>query len=68
MGQFFLIPEFWEGYFHLQKRSVIFPESQTVFFIPLAMQMGTSERMIQEHYGHDQILDYEDELAGGEES
>ena len=34
----------------------------------LAMQMGTSERMIDEHYGHDQILDYEDELAGGEES
>ena len=34
----------------------------------LAMQMGTSERMIQEHYGHDQILDYQDELAGGEES
>ena|GEM_PF-6169711 len=34
----------------------------------LAIQMGTSERMIQEHYGHDQIHDYERELAGGEES
>ena len=33
----------------------------------LAMQMGTSERMIQERYGHDQILDYENELAGGDE-
>ena len=34
----------------------------------LAIQMGTSERMIQEHYGHDEILDYQNELAGGEES
>jgi integrase len=30
----------------------------------LAMQMGTSERMIQRHYGHDEIMDYEDELRG----
>ena len=30
----------------------------------LAMQMGTSEKMINEHYGHDEILDYEDELRG----
>jgi integrase len=30
----------------------------------LALQMGTSERMIDQHYGHDQIHDYEDELAG----
>jgi hypothetical protein len=30
----------------------------------LAKQMGTSERMIQQHYGHDEISDYEDELRG----
>ena len=24
----------------------------------LAQQMGTSDRMIQKHYGHDQIEDY----------
>ena len=30
----------------------------------LAMQMGTSEQMIQRHYGHDDIMDYEDELRG----
>ncbi len=30
----------------------------------LAKQMGTSERMIERHYGHDQIYDYEDELVG----
>jgi integrase len=30
----------------------------------LAMQMGTSEKMIQRHYGHDEIMDYEDELRG----
>jgi len=24
--------------------------------------MGTSERMIERHYGHDQILDYREEL------
>ena len=28
----------------------------------LALQMGTSERMIQRHYGHDNVGDYEDEL------
>jgi integrase len=28
----------------------------------LSKQMGTSERMIERHYGHDQILDYRDEL------
>jgi integrase len=32
----------------------------------LAKQMGTSERMIQQHYGHDEIGDYEDELRGVE--
>ena len=30
----------------------------------LAKQMGTSERMIQQHYGHDEISDYEEELRG----
>ena len=30
----------------------------------LAKQMGTSERMITQHYGHDDISDYRDELAG----
>jgi hypothetical protein len=30
----------------------------------LAMQMGTSEQMIQRHNGHDDIMDYEDELRG----
>jgi len=30
----------------------------------LAMQMGTSERMIQRHYGHDEIADYVEELRG----
>jgi integrase len=29
----------------------------------LAKQMGTSERMIERHYGHDQIDDYRDELS-----
>ncbi len=33
----------------------------------LAKQMGTSERMIQQHYGHDEIVDYEDELLGKKE-
>ena len=28
------------------------------------MQMGTSEQMIQRHYEHDDIVDYEDELRG----
>jgi integrase len=28
----------------------------------LSKQMGTSERMIERHYGHDQILDYREEL------
>jgi len=26
--------------------------------------MGTSVRMIEKYYGHDEIHDYEDELAG----
>ena len=30
----------------------------------LAIQKGTSERMIQQHYGQDEIVDYEDELRG----
>lgn len=30
----------------------------------LSKQMGTSERMIERHYGHDQIEDYRQELAG----
>ena len=30
----------------------------------LAKQMGTSERMIEKHYGHDEIEDYRDELSG----
>jgi integrase len=30
----------------------------------LAIQMGTSERMIQLYYGHDEIHDYEEELRG----
>ena len=30
----------------------------------LAKQMGTSERMIERHYGHDVVDDYRDELAG----
>lgn len=30
----------------------------------LSMQMGTSEEMIRRHYGHDEIMDYEDELRG----
>jgi integrase len=29
----------------------------------LAQQLGTSERMIEKHYGHDQIEDYRDELS-----
>jgi site-specific recombinase XerD len=29
----------------------------------LAKQMGTSERMIERHYGHDQIEDYREELG-----
>lgn len=32
----------------------------------IAKQMGTSERMIQQHYGHDEIRDYEEELRGVE--
>ncbi|MDQ2081222.1 tyrosine-type recombinase/integrase [Xanthobacteraceae bacterium Astr-EGSB] len=31
----------------------------------LAKQMGTSQRMIEKHYGHDTIDDYQDELGGG---
>ena len=31
----------------------------------LAKQMGTSEKMIHAHYGHDAIEDYRDELRGG---
>jgi integrase len=30
----------------------------------LAKQMGTSQRMIEKHYGHDEIEDYRDELSG----
>ena len=30
----------------------------------LALQMGTSERMINQHYGHDSVLDYRAELRG----
>jgi hypothetical protein len=30
----------------------------------LAKQMGTSERMIHRHYGHDVIEDYREELVG----
>jgi integrase len=30
----------------------------------LSLQMGTSIRMIEKYYGHDQIHDYEEELAG----
>ena len=30
----------------------------------LAKQMGTSERMIQQHYGRDEIVDYREELRG----
>lgn len=30
----------------------------------LSKQMGTSERMIERHYGHDSIEDYREELAG----
>jgi integrase len=30
----------------------------------LAKQMGTSEKMIEKHYGHDVVEDYRDELAG----
>lgn len=30
----------------------------------LAKQMGTSERMIERHYGHDVVEDYRDELVG----
>jgi hypothetical protein len=30
----------------------------------LAKQMGTSEKMIHIHYGHDAIEDYRDELRG----
>ena len=30
----------------------------------LALQMGTSERMIRAHYGHDSVEDYRDELRG----
>ena len=30
----------------------------------LAKQMGTSEKMIERHYGHDVVEDYRDELAG----
>lgn len=32
----------------------------------LAKQMGTSERMIERHYGHDEIIDYREELVGSE--
>ena len=30
----------------------------------LAKQMGTSEQMIQQHHGHDEIVDYREELRG----
>jgi hypothetical protein len=30
----------------------------------LSLQMGTSERMIRAHYGHDSIQDYREELRG----
>ena len=30
----------------------------------LALQMGTSERMLNQHYGHDSVLDYRRELRG----
>jgi integrase len=30
----------------------------------LALQMGTSERMLNQHYGHDTVLDYRAELRG----
>ena len=30
----------------------------------LSKQMGTSEKMIERHYGHDVVEDYRDELAG----
>lgn len=30
----------------------------------LSKQMGTSEKMIERHYGHDVVEDYGDELAG----
>lgn len=30
----------------------------------LALQMGTSERMLNKHYGHDSVLDYRRELRG----
>jgi integrase len=30
----------------------------------LSLQLGTSVRMIEQFYGHDQILDYQEELAG----
>ena len=30
----------------------------------LALQIGTSERMINQHYGHDSVLDYRAELRG----
>lgn len=30
----------------------------------LAKQMGTSERMIEKHYGHDVVEDYREELVG----
>jgi hypothetical protein len=30
----------------------------------LCKQMGTSERMIEQHYGDDAILDYAEELLG----
>ena len=29
----------------------------------LAKQLGTSERMIERHYGHDVVEDYREELA-----
>ena len=30
----------------------------------LAQQMNTNERMIQQQYGHDEIVDYREELRG----
>ncbi len=33
----------------------------------LAKQMGTSEKMIEAHYGHDVVEDYRDELLGEED-
>ena len=43
------------------------PDVKRLNMLALAKQMGTSERMMQQHYGHNEIVDYEGELLGKRE-